>query len=47
MKKEKIYKYQRFNVNNMIPGDPKGSPDEFFSSKMCFGGNDEQDFSLS
>jgi len=29
--KQKVYKPRNFGSNNMYPGDPKGSPDEFFS----------------
>lgn len=31
MIKEKVYKENGFSDNNMLPGDPSGSPDEFFS----------------
>lgn len=30
MKNNKVYKWNIFNNFNMIPGDPKGSPDESF-----------------
>ena len=34
---QKIYKSQRSNDINMLPGDPKGSPDEsFFSETLIF-----------
>ena len=35
-KYRKIYKEKRINIISMFPGDPSGSPDDFFDS--IFGG---------
>jgi len=33
---QKIYKSINIYIINMIPGDPQGLPDEFFSHKLNF-----------
>ena len=38
MTKQKIYKPFRTDNINMFPGDPTGSPDDFYFSKFVFGG---------
>lgn len=35
-KNQKTYKPPKPNNNNMLPGDPKGSPDESFNSTLVF-----------
>ncbi len=32
MKHSKVFKYSDIGIINMIPGDPTGSPDEFFNN---------------
>ncbi len=47
MKNSKIYKYASPDINNMIPGDPKGSPDESFSKYLIFDAGPLINFSMN